>query len=108
MSKWIFKDNNSAVCSCCNRNNVLFGNYCKWCGTKMVEEQENEVSKMIVYVNDNQTGFERAKLTDVIDIAKSETGFSILIVKGNKTEVMKFGRDVYLNVYNEKENENVD
>lgn len=39
---WIDKDDKSAVCSCCNRNNTLFGDYCKWCGAKMVEPQESE------------------------------------------------------------------
>lgn len=63
---------------------------------------------MIVCVNDNQTGIEKAKITDVMYIAKTETGFSVLIIKGNRHEVIRFGKDVYLNVYNEKENDNVD
>ena len=37
---WIDKDEKSAVCSCCNRNNTLYGDFCKWCGAKMVEKQE--------------------------------------------------------------------
>lgn len=37
---WIDKDEKSAVCSCCNRNNILFGDYCKWCGCRMVDPQE--------------------------------------------------------------------
>lgn len=39
---WIDKDEKSAVCSCCNRNNTLYGDFCKWCGAKMVEPQESE------------------------------------------------------------------
>ena len=39
---WIDKDEKSAVCSCCNRNNTLYGDFCKWCGAKMVEQQESE------------------------------------------------------------------
>ena len=27
-------------CSCCNRYNILHGDFCKWCGAKMVEKQE--------------------------------------------------------------------
>ena len=34
---WIDKDDKSAVCPCCNRNNTLYGNFCKWCGAKMEE-----------------------------------------------------------------------
>ena len=34
---WIDTDEKSAVCSCCNRNNTLYGDFCKWCGAKMVE-----------------------------------------------------------------------
>ncbi len=37
---WIDLDEKSAVCSCCYRNNTLYGDYCKWCGAKMVEPQE--------------------------------------------------------------------
>ena len=37
---WIDLDEKSAVCSCCYRNNTLFGDYCKWCGAKMIEPQE--------------------------------------------------------------------
>ena len=39
---WIDKDEKSAVCSCCNRNNTLYGDFCKWCGARMVEPQESE------------------------------------------------------------------
>lgn len=39
---WIDKDDKSAVCSCCNRNNTLYGDFCKWCGAKMIEPQESE------------------------------------------------------------------
>lgn len=39
---WIDKNKNSAVCSCCNRSNILYGNFCKWCGAKMIEPQESE------------------------------------------------------------------
>lgn len=37
MGHWIVKNEESAVCSCCYRNNKLYGDYCKWCGAKMVE-----------------------------------------------------------------------
>ena len=37
---WIDLDEKSAICSCCNRNNTLYGDFCKWCGAKMVEPQE--------------------------------------------------------------------
>ena len=37
---WIDKDGNSAVCSCCNKNNTLYGDFCKSCGAIMVESQE--------------------------------------------------------------------
>lgn len=40
---WIDKDEKSAVCSCCNRNNTLYGDFCKWCGAKIVESLESEV-----------------------------------------------------------------
>ena len=36
---WIDIDEKSAVCSCCNRNNTLYGNFCKWCGARMVEQE---------------------------------------------------------------------
>ena len=39
---WIDKDDKSAVCSCCNRNNTLYGDFCKWCGAKMVGSQERD------------------------------------------------------------------
>ena len=39
---WIDKDEKSAVCSCCNRNNTLYGDFCKWCGAKMVKQQKSE------------------------------------------------------------------
>lgn len=40
----ITKDEKSAVCSCCNLNNFLFGDYCKWCGAKndFFKVQESE------------------------------------------------------------------
>ena len=41
---WIDLDEKSAVCSCCYRNNTLYGDFCKWCGTKMVEPQKSEVN----------------------------------------------------------------
>ena len=39
---WIDLDGTSAVCSCCYKNNLLYGDFCKWCGTKMVEPQGSE------------------------------------------------------------------
>ena len=39
---WIDLDEKSAVCSCCNRNNTLYGDFCKWCGARMFEPQESE------------------------------------------------------------------
>ena len=40
---WINKDGQvSAECSCCNRNNTLYGDFCKWCGAKMIEAKGNE------------------------------------------------------------------
>lgn len=36
---WINIDEKSAVCSCCNRNNTLYGDFCKWCGADMRKEQ---------------------------------------------------------------------
>lgn len=35
MGHWINKDDKSAVCPFCNRNNTLYGDYCKWCGKKV-------------------------------------------------------------------------
>ena len=35
MGRWIDKDDKSAVCPFCNRNNTLYGDYCKWCGKKV-------------------------------------------------------------------------
>lgn len=32
---WIAADGISAICSCCNRLNHLYGTYCKFCGAKM-------------------------------------------------------------------------
>ena len=32
---WIDKEEKTAICSCCNRNNLLYGDFCKWCGAKM-------------------------------------------------------------------------
>ena len=40
---WIDKDEKSAVCSCCNRNNILYGDFCKWCGAKMTGTQERRI-----------------------------------------------------------------
>lgn len=37
---WIDRDEKSATCSCCNMNNVLYGDFCKWCGARMLETQE--------------------------------------------------------------------
>lgn len=37
---WIDKEEKTAVCSCCNRNNLLYGDFCKWCGAKMTESEE--------------------------------------------------------------------
>ena len=34
--KWIFLSEISARCSICYRKNVLYGDYCKYCGEKMV------------------------------------------------------------------------
>ena len=39
---WIDKIKNSAVCSCCNKNNTLYGDFCKWCGAKMIVPQKSE------------------------------------------------------------------
>lgn len=36
---WIDLDEKSAVCSCCYRNNLLYGDFCKWCGAKMKSEE---------------------------------------------------------------------
>lgn len=32
---WKVIDEKSAVCSCCNRLNILNGEFCKWCGARM-------------------------------------------------------------------------
>ena len=32
---WIDDDGDNAICSCCNRLNHLYGDYCKHCGAKM-------------------------------------------------------------------------
>lgn len=50
---WIEKDGQvSAVCSCCNRNNTLYGDFCKWCEDKsMTKEELKKLNKGdIVYV----------------------------------------------------------
>ena len=39
---WEEIDEKSALCSCCMRYNILYGDFCKWCGAKMVEPQESE------------------------------------------------------------------
>jgi len=39
---WISIDEKSAICSCCNRNNTMYGDFCKWCGARMVDQQESE------------------------------------------------------------------
>lgn len=39
---WIDDDGDNAICSCCNRLNHLYGDYCKHCGAKMVEQHEKE------------------------------------------------------------------
>ena len=39
---WIDADGDNAICSCCNRLNHLYGDYCKHCGAKMTESQESE------------------------------------------------------------------
>lgn len=39
---WIELDDKSAVCSCCCKNNILYGDFCKWCGAKMQEVKEIE------------------------------------------------------------------
>lgn len=31
---WIIKSKTSAVCSCCHKNNLFYGDFCKWCGEK--------------------------------------------------------------------------
>ena len=36
---WIDKEEKTAVCSRCNRNNLLYGDFCKWCGAKMESEE---------------------------------------------------------------------
>lgn len=35
---WITPDGNNAICECCHRLNVSYGQYCKWCGSKMESE----------------------------------------------------------------------
>ena len=42
MGYWTDIDEKSAVCSCCYRNNTLYGNFCKWCGARIVKPQERE------------------------------------------------------------------
>lgn len=34
-TKALEQEPKSAICSYCNRNNTLYGDYCKWCGKKM-------------------------------------------------------------------------
>lgn len=34
---WINMSENSAICSCCGRTNLMIGYYCKWCGARMCE-----------------------------------------------------------------------
>ena len=36
---WINLNEKSAICSCCGRNNILYGDFCKWCGAKMKGEE---------------------------------------------------------------------
>jgi len=36
---WIDADGDNAICSCCNRLNHLYGNYCKHCGVKMTKQE---------------------------------------------------------------------
>ena len=38
---WIDADGDNAICSCCNRLNHLYGAYCKHCGTRMIESEDN-------------------------------------------------------------------
>ena len=63
---------------------------------------------MTVRIWDNKRFVLRAKLFNVIDIAETETGYSVLIVKNDKHEVMKFGKDDTITVVYGKEDENVD
>ena len=39
---WMGADGDNAICSCCNRLNHLYGEYCKHCGAKMFEPRESE------------------------------------------------------------------
>lgn len=34
---WIDLDEKSALCSCCYKNNILYGDFCKWCGAIMIK-----------------------------------------------------------------------
>lgn len=36
---WIIKSETSANCSRCHKHNLFYGDFCKWCGVKMVEPQ---------------------------------------------------------------------
>ena len=36
---WIGADSDNAICSCCNRLNRLYGDYCKHCGARMESEK---------------------------------------------------------------------
>ena len=40
---WIAIDEEShtAVCSCCNRNNLFYGDYCKWCGALVLDTEKD-------------------------------------------------------------------
>lgn len=38
--KWLFISETSALCSVCNRKNILYGDYCKWCGEKMIGSED--------------------------------------------------------------------
>lgn len=42
VGRWIDADGDNAICGCCNRLNHLYGDYCKHCGAKMIEQQESE------------------------------------------------------------------
>lgn len=35
-NKWLFRLGTTAVCPKCNRNNGLYGTYCKFCGSKNI------------------------------------------------------------------------
>lgn len=39
---WIDVYKDSAFCSCCNRGNIVYGDFCKWCGAKMVKPWKSE------------------------------------------------------------------